>query len=492
MKFNAIVAIALVTGVSAAPQPWCKRPNSICPKVKRAADAVAEVAAQGATAELTHLLTLSEEQPDQYSSEALGIALDKREPEPWCTRPNSQCGPKKRSVEKREPEPWCYRPNSQCGPKKRSVEKREPEPWCTRPNSICSKVKRAADAVVEVAALDATEELGQLLENNVQHSEALGFSDKTMDKRWCYRPNSQCGPKRSVDKREPEPWCTRPNSICSKVKRSPWCTRPNSICSKVKRSLEKREPEPEPWCTRPNSQCGPKMAKREPTPWCTRPNSICSKVKRAIVERSPVPWCTRPNSICSKVKRSLAKREPEPWCTRPNSQCGPKMAKREPEPWCTRPNSICSKVKRAADVFADTVQQSVKQDSAAPRTASEAAAHDAVVELAQLLAQTGESPEEYIKSLGLNDSEDNKTVAKRDVEGTSETEAEEKEACLAEGGACWAAKRAVDAVLETVNAEQDDAEEEAECSQRGEACWHQKRQLGALRFAANDISSSLL
>ncbi|PHH73426.1 hypothetical protein CDD80_3828 [Ophiocordyceps camponoti-rufipedis] len=465
MKFNAIVAIALVTGASAAPQPWCKRPNSICSKVKRAADIVAEVAAQDATAELTHLLTLSEEEPEQYSSEALGIDIDKRSPEPWCKRPNSQCGT---AMEKRSPTPWCSRPNSSCP----TVAKRSP--WCKRPNSICSKVKRAADAVVEVAAEDATEELSQLLENNEQHSEVLGFSDKTMDKRWCTRPLSNCPTKRS-------PWCKRPNSICSKVKRSPWCKRPNSICSKVKRSLVERAPEP--WCHRPNSMCWKvrrALSLETRSPWCTRPLSNCP----TVVKRTP--WCKRPNSICSKVKRSLSLETRSPWCTRPLSNC-PTVAKRSP--WCKRPNSICSKAKRAVDVFADTVLQSVKQDSAAPQTASEAAAHDAVLKLAQLAAQSSESPEDYIKYLGL---EDNKTVAKRDVESTSETEAEEKEACHAEGGACWAAKRAVDAVLATVDAEQDDAEDDAECSQRGEACWHQKRQLGALRFAANDISSSLL
>ncbi|PFH60239.1 hypothetical protein XA68_11266 [Ophiocordyceps unilateralis] len=171
-----------------------------------------------------------------------------------------------------------------------------------------------------------------------------------------------------------------------------------------------------------------------------------------------------------------------------------------PQPWCGRPNTNCSKVKRAVGAFAQTMkssQQLIKKDSVANMEAKdiEVAANGALSDLGHLLALSDDNPEQYVNSLGLAP-EEPKALVKRDDGSVEAMEAEDRRSCLAEGGACWIAKRAADAVLEIVNANQDESPkavtaEEEECFRPGNPCWHEKRNILALRSVASEISAWL-
>ena len=185
--------------------------------------------------------------------------------------------------------------------------------------------------------------------------------------------------------------------------------------------------------------------KRDASPWCTLfPNQPCWKRDAASeavpdkVQRAADPWCTRfPMQPCWKrstpvtaVIPDQVKREPAPWCTLfPNQPCwkrdatsevvADQVVKRGPEPsgWCTLfPWQPCWKRDGSPIVPAEQ-----KRDADA----------EAVAE-----------PDRYCTRFTGS------SCWKRD--GSEATIAEAKR-CDAEGGACWQAKRAALAVVNTID-----------------------------------------
>ncbi|PHH93080.1 hypothetical protein CDD83_1365 [Cordyceps sp. RAO-2017] len=168
-----------------------------------------------------------------------------------------------------------------------------------------------------------------------------------------------------------------------------------------------------------------------------------------------------------------------------------------PSPWCFRRYAMCFKLKRAVGAFSEAVQTSKALETRSVGTAADGAALTAklaVHEMAHLMALATDDPNAFIKDLGLDDG------SPAPSKTTSEGASKEDGGCQAEGGACWAAKRAADAVLEAIGDDSEepapgsldrrDAEARAECFRPGAECWKAKRDLYALKTAARQVSSS--
>ncbi|KAG5976501.1 hypothetical protein E4U55_007296 [Claviceps digitariae] len=217
----------------------------------------------------------------------------------------------------------------------------------------------------------------------------------------------------------------------------------------------------------------------------------------------------------------------------------------EPEPWCYRPGQPCWKVKRVAEAFSEAITSSGGLKERAPEAeysnAPGGAAYKArrsVTELAHLAALTARNPDEYFRSLGLDEQfeAEARGIEKREPDpwcyrpgepcwkrdaSADDIPTKDKRWCYRPGEPCWKSKRAADAVLNAIRS--DDGKDEAApkdaapptgthfppecngprilcwkkreaapepepwCYRPGEPCWKAKRDLNALELAARNI-----
>ncbi|KAM0563149.1 hypothetical protein ACHAPJ_000863 [Fusarium lateritium] len=199
--------------------------------------------------------------------------------------------------------------------------------------------------------------------------------------------------------------------------------------------------------------------------------------------------------------------EPEPWCTYPGQSCwkAKREAAPEPEPWCWYPGQSCWKVKRdVGEALAgalhstrhfDTAHLDTRSIDGTTHTESNHAARQAkrsVVELANMVALAARgSSDGYFKSLNIERHFPDTAadgMAKRDLHEVKREAAPQRTCvkwCMCPGQSCWKAKRAAEAVLETLEG-RDAGSHDSHFDARGESVTD-KRDIMAIKAAARSI-----
>ncbi|KAL6862516.1 hypothetical protein ACO1O0_002750 [Amphichorda felina] len=274
-------------------------------------------------------------------------------------------------------------------------------------------------------------------------------------------------------------------------------------------------------------------------------------------------WCERPGQSCWKAKRNAdaapeaapeaeAEASPEAWCERPGQSCWKAKRDAAANAWCERPGQSCWKIKRAAEALFESIDtsggleaRSEEGDLSNLPGGAAFKAKRALNELAHMVSLSEFNPQEFYNGLELENhfepdtdtDTDAESVQKRDANPDAWCErpgqscwkrnAEDKRWCERPGQSCWKAKRAAEAVLNIVGADQDDkdfdrqsssfdpefakrdaeawcerpgqscwkrdaeanadAEAEAWCERPGQSCWKARRDLHSVKNAARGV-----
>ncbi|EOO02638.1 putative pheromone precursor protein 1 protein [Phaeoacremonium minimum UCRPA7] len=205
-----------------------------------------------------------------------------------------------------------------------------------------------------------------------------------------------------------------------------------------------------------------------------------------------------------------AEANPDPWCTKHGQSCWKKReAEASPEAWCTKHGQSCWKVKRVAEAFANAITSSggvVESREASFSNMPGNAAYNAkraIDELAGVVAATRSEPETFYNDLNLfeefsPDAEPEETE-KRDVI----TPENDKRWCTKHGQSCWKAKRAAEAIVNTIDSFAKEARDvdfepvargkreagpEPWCTKHGQSCW--KREASSVEARCNELNGA--